>query len=400
MPLSYVLGFPAVLVCIVATASMAFRFGWQFGTETWEQWSFALGLAAMDVIKAFLLLAVAGAWCARQYGRVGVALAAFVVFTSLSLLSSFGMAAIQSALKIGSHTAVASTYSDRKAEVDRLVAQREALQKTAGFTWTTADAVKVAQEAVDAITQQAQAEGDSGGCKKRCKDLQAEERTARKALLAAQAGHAATVKAEELDGKIATARTALEGIDAKEAAREGDPQAAALAVLLGRLIGEDKALIRSVIHAAIAIGLEIGSGFGLFALFGHHGRRREDDAAQDTTLPASSDLPALEAGPNGAVTIETPSDVVAKFFAECVLRAAGQRVSATQMYAAYEPWCGTRSHTPVSYDRFLKLTKWRRERTGGRSWYLDAALCSPGIRLAIDNAPPRRALGSMASSAR
>ena len=81
MPLSYVLGFPAVLVCIVATASMAFRFGWQFGAEPWEQWSFALGLAAMDVIKAFLLLAVAGAWRARQYGRIGVALTAFVVFT-------------------------------------------------------------------------------------------------------------------------------------------------------------------------------------------------------------------------------------------------------------------------------------------------------------------------------
>ncbi len=128
MPLVYVLGFPAVLVCIVATASMAFRFGWQFGTEPWEQWSFALGLAAMDVIKAFLLLSVAGAWRARQYGRVGVALAAFVVFTSLSLLSSFGMAAIQSALKVGSHTATANVYKDRKAEVDRLVAQREALQ--------------------------------------------------------------------------------------------------------------------------------------------------------------------------------------------------------------------------------------------------------------------------------
>ena len=392
MPVSYVLGFPAVLVCIVATASMAFRFGWQFGAEPWEQWSFALGLAAMDVIKAFLLLAVAGAWRARQYGRIGVALTAFAVFTGLSLLSSFGMAAIQSALKVGSHTAVASTYNDRKAEVDRLVAQREALQKT-GFTWTTADAVKVAQETVDAIAQQAQAEGDSGGCKKRCKDLQAEERTARTALLAAQAGHAATVKAEELDGKIAAARTALEGIDAEEVAREGDPQAAALAVLLGRFIGDDKSLIRSTIHAAIAIGLEIGSGFGLFALFGHHGRRIEDDEE-----PATADVTALEANPNGAVTIETPSDAVAKFFAECVLRAAGQRVSATQMYAAYERWCGTRSHTPVSYDRFRKLATWRTARIGGRSWYLDAAL--GGIRLAVDNVPARRALGNMASSAR
>ena len=177
-------------------------------------------------------------------------------------------------------------------------------------------------------------------------------------------------------------------------AREGDPQAAALAVLLGRFIGDDKALIRSTIHAAIAIGLEIGSGFGLFALFGHHGRRREDDAAQDSsTPPASSDLPALEARPNGAVTIETPSDVVARFFAECVVPAAGQRVSATQMYAAYERWCGAQNHTAVSYDRFRKLATWRTARIGGRSWYLDAALSAPGgIRLASRQRPsPARA---------
>jgi len=395
MPLVYVLGFPAVLVCIVATASMAFRFGWQFGSEPLEQWSFALGLAAMDVIKSFLLLAVAGAWRVRQYGRIDVALGAFVVFTGLSLLSSFGMAAIQSALKVGSHTATASAYNDRKAEVDRLVAQREALQK-AGFTWTTAGTVKAAQDAVDAIAEQASAEGDSGGCRKRCKDLQAEERAARTVLLTAQTGRAATVRAEELDAKIAAAQVALAAIDPKEVARESDPQAAALAVLLGRFIGDDKALIRSVIHAAIAIGLEIGSGFGLFALFGHHGRRVEDD--DDLATP---DATALVATPAGAVTIETPGDVVAKFFADCVGSAAGQRVSATQMHATYERWCGAHGHTPVSYDRFLKLAKWRRERRSGRSWFLDATLSSlGGIRLAVDNAPARRALGSMVSSTR
>ena len=286
MPLSYVLGFPAVLVCIVATASMAFRFGWQFGAEPWEQWSFALGLAAMDVIKAFLLLAVAGAWRARQYGRVGVALAAFAVFTGLSLLSSFGMAAIQSALKIGSHTAVASIYNDRKAEVDRLVAQRECPSERLHMD--------DGRRRQDGTGCRSTAVGRAGPGRARQRRLQgavqerqAEERTARTALLAAQADHAATVKAEELDGKIAAARTALEGIDATEVAREGDPQAAALAVLLGRFIGDDKALIRSAIHAAIAIGLEIGSGFGLFALFGHHGRRREDEAVPDGE-PATS----------------------------------------------------------------------------------------------------------------
>ncbi len=206
------------------------------------------------------------------------------------------------------------------------------------------------------------------------------------------------MKAERLDGEIAAARAALDGIDAKEATREGDPQATALAVLLGRFIGDDKALIRSVIHAAIAIGLEIGSGFGLFALFGHHGRRREDEAMQDGAPPASSGLPALEAQPNGAVTIEAPSDIVARFFAECVAPAAGQRVSATQVYAAFERWCGARNDAAVSYDRFRKLAKWRTARIGGRSWYLEAALRSAsGVRLAIDNAPARRTLGSMVS---
>ena len=128
MPLIYLLGLPATVICMVTTAIMAFRFGWQFGSEPLEQWSFALGLVAVDVIKGFLLIAAAVAWEARRFAQVATAVLAFFVFTALSLLSTFGMGAIQSASKIGAHTAVATSYRDSKAEVDRLLAERAKIE--------------------------------------------------------------------------------------------------------------------------------------------------------------------------------------------------------------------------------------------------------------------------------
>ena len=41
-----------------------------------------------------------------------------VVFTGYSLASSFGLAAIQLAEKIGEHAAATSTYQDRRAELN------------------------------------------------------------------------------------------------------------------------------------------------------------------------------------------------------------------------------------------------------------------------------------------
>ena len=75
--------------------------------------------------------------------------------------------------------------------------------------------VRTAEAAVAAATEQAAAERARGGCKELCGQREAEERAAREALLKAQENRAATVKAVDLDGRIASAEEALNKLDVK-----------------------------------------------------------------------------------------------------------------------------------------------------------------------------------------
>ena len=97
------------------------------------------------------------------------------------------------------------------------------------FTETSAEAVKTAEEAVTAAAEQANAERARGGCKEICRQREEEERNARAALLLAQRNRAATVKAADLDAKIAAAEAALNAVDVKAAVKEADPQSASMA---------------------------------------------------------------------------------------------------------------------------------------------------------------------------
>jgi hypothetical protein len=77
---------------------------------------------------------------------------------------------------------------------------------------------------------------------------------------------AATRAAADLDGKIDAARQALAEVDAHEAHKVADPQAMAIS----RLTGQTEDWVRTLLHALIAILIELGSGWGLYVVFGPH----------------------------------------------------------------------------------------------------------------------------------
>ena len=77
---------------------------------------------------------------------------------------------------------------------------------------------------------------------------------------------------------------------------------------------------------------------------------------------------------NVIVTIEAPADTIERFFRECIRPALGERVTASAMAAAYEQWCVAGGRVPVSSNMFGRLAPWRKDRIGGRIWYLDAFL--------------------------
>ena len=143
-------------------------------------------------------------------------------------------------------------------------------------------------------TEQAAVERARGGCKDLCRQREAEERAAREALLKAQQNHAATVKAADLDGKIAAAEHALSQVDVKTATMQADPQSASMA----KVIGADQNLIAALSHAVFAISIELGSGVGFWLIFGHGApSRRREEIELATSTPGSHRSPRSRRSP-------------------------------------------------------------------------------------------------------
>jgi hypothetical protein len=386
MQIKTVLGGLIALGFVAVSTVMAGRFGYSLGSTETDRWLYAGAGGLADVLKALLPLFIVAAWFAGQYVRSLVGALLFVVFTGYSLASSFGLAALQRAEKMGEHAAVASTYQDRRAELDRLLAQRAALPPFRPLDAAAESAARIAVEREDASVK---AECEKRG--PRCRELEGIARAKRDELARISADLAISRKATDLDARIAEARGKLEGIDAKTASREADPQAAALARLV-RLVAnvDDKSAedyARTALHAVIAILLELGSGLGFYVVFGHHGRPRED--AMVPAAPLQSTLVARPSSIVEAVVIEGPTDAIGRFVLESVRPTLGARVSGSEMFAAYEGWCERQGLEPVSPTMFGRLVPWRKERIGGRIWYLDAMLASralvPALRVAVDN---------------
>ena len=250
------------------------------------------------------------------------------------------------------------------------------------FTETSAKAVKTAEAAVATATEPAAVERARGGCKDLCRQREAEERAAREALLKVQQNHAATVKAADLDGKIAAAEHALSQVDVKAATMEADPQSASMA----KAIGPDQDLIAAVSHAVFAISIELGSGVGFWLIFGHGapGRRRDEieRATSNALVPIDR---------RGAVDLQViddkPAEIVERFFLEVVRPRLNGRVQSLAIWSAYQAWCAQCGYSPVSHAMFGWLARWPKHRKSGTMWYLDCELADGYVALTPASVP-------------
>ena len=224
----------------------------------------------------------------------------------------------------------------------------------------------------EALAQTAVEQADASvtsECGKRgpeCRRLEGIARAKRDELATIVAAMATANAAVELDGKIEDARIALGKVDAGVVDKNADPQSAAIA----KATGKSEDWVRTALHALIAAVLELGSGLGLYVVFGHHGRSREAlQSANDIPLTADAS-PAMA----GSVMIEGPSDAICRFMLERVRPSVGGRVAGSDLFAAYERWCERDGLSPVSTTAFGRFVPWRKGRVGGRIWYLNAAL--------------------------
>jgi hypothetical protein len=334
----------AVIACIGASATFAFEFGWTRGATWVAHWTYAVAGVALDLFKSGLPILGATAWHDSKPARSFAGWIVFVVLTGLSLWCAYGTTATQLAEKVAKQTVAQSDLSSRQATLDRLRAQRDALK----FTETSEATVRTAEATVATATDQATAERARGGCRDLCRQREGEERDARAALLLAQQNRAATIKAADLDAKIADAEDALNKVDKKEAATETDPQSATMA----KGTGADQSLVAFISLALFAVAIEFGSGVGFWLVFGHAGPRQRMEPSTELLIPVAT--------PQKLIPIdEKPADVVERFFLEAVRPALNRRVRSLVMWNAFQ---------------LGRLARWQKGRIGGAVWYLDCEL--------------------------
>ena len=370
----------AVLACIGASATFAFEFGWTRGATEVYRWTYALAGVALDLLKSGLPILGATAWHDRKPARSCACWVVFAVLTALSLWCAYGTTATQLAEKFALQAVAQSDLSTRRATLDRLRGQRDALK----FTETSEEAVRTGEATVATAADQAAAERARGGCRDLCRQREAEEREARAALLVAQQNRAATVKAAELDTLIAAAEAALNTVDKKEAVKEADPQSASMA----KAIGADQNIVAALSQAFFAIAIEFGSGVGFWLVFGHAAPARRQDLPS-TKLVRVDPSPPVKLYP----IAEKPQDIVERFFLEVVRPALNRRVRSLVMREAFTRWCADREIAiDLSHAMFGRLARWRKDRIGGTVWYLDCELAEGYADLTPERAREPKAL--------
>ena len=356
----------AVLGCIAASATFAFEFGWTRGASDVHRWTYALAGVALDLLKSGLPIFGAMAWHDSRPARSLACWLVFAVLTGLSMWCAYGTTATQLAEKFANQAVASVAQTSRQTALDRLRKQRDSL----AFTETSAETVKTAEDAVAAATAQADAERARGGCKDLCRQREKEEREARAALLKARTDRAATIKAADLDAKIAAAEAALDAVDVKAAVKEADPQSASMA----KAIGADQNLIAALSHAVFAIAIELGSGVGFWLVFGHGPAPRREDPERPPA-PSTALVPIDREGAQELQVIdERPEEIIERFFLEVVRPRLNRRVQSMAVWSAYKQWCADRDLDPVSHAMFGRLARWRKDRIGGVVYYLDCEL--------------------------
>jgi hypothetical protein len=324
-----------VLGCICISAVFAFEFGWSKGETSVHRWAFGLAGGGLDLLKAALPILAASA-ATRLRSRLSWA--AFSLLTVMSLWCAWGTTAGQLAERMGNKAVENSKQAGAHGRLESAKAERAGMK----FDYADDATVRAAEDAVETAKTAAAQECDRVGTN--CRKRRAEENDARARLTKVTSDRTATKRHAELSAKIEAAENALDAVDTKKLAMDADPQAASIA----KATGWSEAAIAAFSHLLFAIGIEVGSGLGLWLVFGHgQEKRREPEIIEVTTqaepVKAPSDTPML---PDSALEIR------AKFFKDCVNVEKGPEISGKRMYKAYVAFAEGLGEHPMSQTAF------------------------------------------------
>jgi hypothetical protein len=233
----------AACLFIAVSATMNALFLSSLGQTSVEVALLAAVSIAADVVKAALPVVIARAVTMRAWGHCAAATVMLALVTALSVSSGTGFAALTRSTAVSSRTAQAEVLAARQTELRTVDAQIEALVPSRAASVIEAD---IAAIAVDWRWQTSKSCSafTTSSVRKFCSEVF----KLRSELSVAQVR-------DRLAAERSAARARFELLSLTAVGSEGDPQAAAIAALLG----VDKATPRLVLPVSVAILLELGS---------------------------------------------------------------------------------------------------------------------------------------------
>jgi len=366
-----------------------------------ERWLYGAVFALLDGLKTVLVPLAAAALAAGLRTKAAAAIAVFVVLTVRSFTAEIGLYAHTKSEVVGDARAAHQRYADARAAKARADADLAAIGAVRPAGDVAAEIGALRRDRLYDRSKQC-AEATAPDSRELCARLDRLAGELAKAQEAARLRHAADAAA-----------VALSKLDVAAAMRSVDPQAEALAKLLGIVVAVEPETVRTGLAVLIALLVEIGSGLGPWLATPSRRATPEPAAGPEAARPAAGEASAEAQAPEPAAAAPAPSaaadgagaadGVVERWAAEALVRRRGSALPAAEARSSFEAWCmteGLEPMNPTAFGRAMTAAGHRREKVGGVMRYLDLALAAPAIRpqlrVAVDNGPARRVLGRMA----
>jgi hypothetical protein len=194
---------------------------------------------------------------------------------------------------------------------------------------------------------------------------------------------------EALRAKEEALAAKLSGLNLADALKSADPQSEALA----RLTGVAPSTVKDALAILVAVLIELGSGFGLYAATAGH----VVQDAPKTTRPKNQDHPtavddpaagrafvlAHEDRPTAPRKTGRLLDPVRQFSKAALRPAPDKAVAAADLHSAFVRWAaseGCEPLSPAALGRRLTKMNFKRVKKGGTAYYCGFEL-SPGALL-------------------
>ena len=206
--------------------------------------------AVADALKAILPIAIAAALVAGQNSRAAIGIVLFAVFSLYSFASELGLYALSRDAQASGPAAGKASFDQWQDERARVRNRLKGLPAARPSRTITAELAGQKQSALWQSSQECR-EATLPGSRAYCAGL---------AKLEAE--FAAAQEAEQLRTKEDALTAKINGLDLTAIMKAADPQSEALS----RLTGWPASRIRDGLAVLIALLIELGSGFGLFAV--------------------------------------------------------------------------------------------------------------------------------------